>query len=64
MTQVHKRFTDDQVRILLRGYCQGLLTRAAVQDMLADCKRSFFALLNACRLMRFSFLPLAWSPIG
>jgi len=49
MTQVHKRFTDDQVRILLRGYCQGLLTRAAVQDMLTIGKSSFFALLNAYR---------------
>ena len=49
MPQLHKRFSDEQVRILLRGYCQGLLTRAAVQDMLAVSKSSFFALLSAYR---------------
>jgi len=49
MAQVHKRFTDEQVRILLHGYCQGLLTRAAVQEMLAISKSSFFALLRAYR---------------
>ena len=33
MTQLHRRFTDEQVRVLLRGYCQGLLTRADIQEM-------------------------------
>jgi hypothetical protein len=49
MAQLHKRFTDEQVKLLLRGYCQGLLTRAAVQDMLAISKSSFFALATAYR---------------
>jgi hypothetical protein len=30
MTQLHKRFTDDQVKVLLNGYCQGLLGRAEI----------------------------------
>jgi hypothetical protein len=47
MAQLHKRFTDEQVKMLLRGYCQGLLTRAAVQDMLAISKGSFLALLTS-----------------
>jgi hypothetical protein len=49
MAQLHKRFTDEQVKMLLHGYCQGLLTRAAVQDMLAISKSSFFASLAAYR---------------
>ena len=24
MSQLHRRFTDDQVKVLLDGYCQGL----------------------------------------
>jgi len=49
MDQLHKRFSDEQVRMLLHGYCQGLLTRAAVQDMLGISKARFFALLTAYR---------------
>jgi hypothetical protein len=49
MAQVQKRFTDEQVRMLLHGYCQGLLSRAAVQDMLAISRSSFFDLLSAYR---------------
>ena len=32
MTQLHKRFTDGQVKVLLDGYCQGLLVRAEIQE--------------------------------
>lgn len=49
MVQVHKRFSDEQVRILFHGYCQGLLTRAAVQEVLGVSKSSFFALLRQYR---------------
>ena len=49
MTQLHKRFTDDQVRVLLKGYCQGLLRRAEVQEMLEIGKTRFFALLKEYR---------------
>ena len=46
MTQLHRRFTDDQVRVLLNGYCQGLLKRAEVQEMLGIGKTGFFALVK------------------
>ena len=49
MTQLHKRFTDDQVRVLFRGYCQGLLGRAEIQEMLDVGKTHFFALLKEYR---------------
>jgi transposase len=49
MTQLHKRFTDDQVKVLLNGYCQGLLARAEIQEMLGIGKTRFFALLNEYR---------------
>jgi len=49
MTQLHKRFTDGQVRVLLNGYCQGLLVRAEIQKMLCIGKTHFFALLKEYR---------------
>jgi hypothetical protein len=49
MTQLHKRFTDDQVKVLLNGYCQGLLGRAEIQEMLDIGKTRFFALLKEYR---------------
>ena len=49
MAQLHRRFTDDQVKVLLNGYCQGLLKRAEVQDMLGVGKTRFFALEKAYR---------------
>ena len=49
MTQLHKRFTDGQVRVLLNGYCQGLLARAEIQEMLDIGKTRFFALLKEYR---------------
>jgi len=30
MDQIHKRFTDDQVKNLFKGYCQSLLDRADI----------------------------------
>ncbi len=47
MTQVHKRFSGEQARTLLHGYCSGLLSRVAVQEMLAISKSPIFALLRA-----------------
>ena len=32
MDQIHKRFTAEQVKVLLKGYCQGILDRPAVED--------------------------------
>jgi transposase len=49
MTQLHKRFTDDQVKMLLHGYCQGLLERGEIQEMLNIGKTRFFALLKTYR---------------
>jgi hypothetical protein len=49
MTQLHKRFADDQVKVLLNGYCQGLLARAEIQEMLGIGKTRFFALLKEYR---------------
>jgi len=49
MTQLHRRFTDDQVKVLLSGYCQGLLRRAEIQEMLDIGKTRFFALLKEYR---------------
>jgi transposase len=49
MTQVHKRFTAEQVKVLFQGYCQGNLSRPEVQEMLGIGKTRFFALLKAYR---------------
>ena len=49
MTQLHKRFTDDQVKVLLQGYCQGLLARDEIQEMLGISKTRFFELLKEYR---------------
>ena len=49
MSQIHKRFTDEQVRVLFQGYCQGQLARADLQDLLGIGKSRFFALLKAYR---------------
>jgi hypothetical protein len=49
MTQLHRRFTDDQVKVLLSSYCQGLLGRGEVQEILDIGKTRFFALLKEYR---------------
>ena len=49
MTQLHKRFTDGQVKVLLKGYSQKLMTRAEIQEMLGIGKTRFFTLLKAYR---------------
>jgi hypothetical protein len=56
MTQLHKRFTDDQVKVLLQGYSQGTMSRAEVEEMLHIGKTHFFALLKA-----FQHNPAAFS---
>jgi hypothetical protein len=47
--QLHKRFTADQVRALLQGYCQGVIERQAVADTLGIGKTKFFAFLEEYR---------------
>jgi hypothetical protein len=49
MDQVHKRMTTEQVKVLFKGYCQGLLDRSAIEDVLGIGRSRFFALLNEYR---------------
>jgi transposase len=49
MDQLHKRFSDGQVRVMLHGYCEGSLSRAEIQDMLGISKSRFFMLLKHYR---------------
>jgi hypothetical protein len=46
MAQIHKRFTIEQVKILFRGYSEGNLSRAEIEEMLKIGKTRFFALLK------------------
>jgi hypothetical protein len=46
MVQIHKRFTDEQVKVLFHGYCQGQLARVDLQELLGISKSRFFALLK------------------
>ena len=49
MAQLHKRFSDEQLRVLFRGYCQEQFSRADLQEMLDIGKTRFFALLSEYR---------------
>ena len=49
MSQIHRRFTDEQVRVMFQGYCQGQLARSNVQGLLGIGKSHFFTLLKAYR---------------
>jgi len=55
MSQLHKRFTDEQIRVLLQGYCEGKMPRAEIQNMLGVGKARFFALLKRYRQDPTSF---------
>jgi len=44
MGQLHKQFIDEQVRLLLQTYCDGILDRPTVQEVLGVGKARFFAL--------------------
>ena len=46
MEQLHKRFTDAQLRVIFQGYCHGLFSSAEVRQMLGIAKTRFFALLK------------------
>ena len=49
MDQLHRRFTVEQVKVLLQGYCQGNISRGEVEAMLHINKTRFFELLKAYR---------------
>ncbi len=49
MNQIHKRFTDEQIKVLFQGYCKGTIERACVEETLKIGKTRFFALLKDYR---------------
>ncbi len=49
MDQLHKRFTTEQVKAMLHGYCRGSLGRSSLQEVLGVNKTRFFALLRQYR---------------
>ncbi len=49
MDQLHRRFTVEQVKALLRAYCEGRMTSSEVQEVLDIGKTRFFALLKVYR---------------
>lgn len=49
MGQIHKRFTDEQVRLLLKGYTQGRITRLEIESILEISKTRFFAIVREYR---------------
>jgi hypothetical protein len=49
MDQIHRRFSTDHVRNLLRGYTEGLIGRPTVEETLGINKLRFFALLKVYR---------------
>jgi len=46
MTQIHKKFTVDQVKILLTSYQEGHIARSEIETTLGIGKTRFFALLK------------------
>jgi hypothetical protein len=57
MDQIHKRFTVDQIKVLLQGYCQGTIERIGVEETLGIGKTRFFALLKEYRRNPKAFSP-------
>jgi transposase len=49
MDQLHKRFSVEQVKLLLQRYGEGELSRAEIEEVLGVSKTRFFALLKAYR---------------
>jgi len=41
MDQLHKRFTVEQIKVLLQGYVQGTMSRTEVEEMLRISKTRF-----------------------
>ena len=49
MDQLHKRFSIEQVKVLLQGYCHGTISRGELEEVLQINKTRFFALLKEYR---------------
>jgi len=47
--QIHKRFTTEQAKALLKGYCEGTLDRSTIEEILEISRASFFVLLRKYR---------------
>ena len=47
--QIHKRFNEEQVAVLLKGYCQGTIDRTTIEETLGIGKSRFFDLLAQYR---------------
>lgn len=43
MDQLHRRLTDEHIKVLLQSYSLGKMSRAQVQEMLGVGKTRFFA---------------------
>lgn len=56
MDQIHRRFTTEQIKVLLQGYCQGTIKRSVIEETLGIGKTRFFALLNNYRQNPKSFI--------
>ena len=49
MSQLHKKFSDDQVRAIMHNYHEGQMTRQHAQELLEVGKSRFFTLLQQYR---------------
>ncbi|MDI7260290.1 MAG: hypothetical protein QME90_10255 [Thermodesulfobacteriota bacterium] len=64
MSQLHKRFTSDQVKELLERYLKNEVERKYIQEVLGICRRRFFMLLKPfCPFSLSMIYPniLSWS---
>jgi transposase len=49
MTQIHKKFTSDQIKVLFTAYEAGHISRSEIEQTLGIGKTRFFALLKQYR---------------
>jgi hypothetical protein len=49
MTQIHKHFTTEQIKVLLEAYQQGHLSREEIEKTLGISKTRFFAIMKSYR---------------
>jgi len=49
MEQIHRRLTDEQIRLVMRNYCEHRLSREEVEETLGIGKSQFFVLLKKYR---------------
>ena len=47
--QIHKRFISEQVKFLLKGYCEGTVERPTIEEVLEINRARFFKLLEKYR---------------